>query len=69
MPRPKTLSDKQREDHAKKSRDRWNAANRDKGYRYQKKSRAKRFIKKDASLEELQELRSLIDDRITEMRD
>lgn len=39
MPRPKTLSDKQREDHAKKSRDRWNAANRDKGYRYQKKSR------------------------------
>ena len=46
MPRPKTLSDKQREDHAKKSRDRWNAANRDKGYRYQKKSRLKALSKK-----------------------
>ena len=46
MPRPKTLSDKQREDHAKKSRDRLNEANRDKVYRNKKKSRAKSFIKK-----------------------
>ena len=68
MARIRILSEEGREDHAKKSHDRWNAANRNKSYRYQKKSRAKSFIKKDASLAELRELRSLIDERITELR-
>ncbi len=50
--------------------DRVNAYNRTHkatAYRNQKKSRARSFIKKDATREELEELRGLIDERLKEL--
>lgn len=42
----------------------YNKAHPKSTYRSQKKSRAKSFIKKDATREELEELRVLIDERL-----
>lgn len=62
--RPRTLTAEQREANNKRARVDWNKRNAKKSYRYQKKSRAKSFIKKDATREELLELRDLIDERL-----
>lgn len=62
--RPRTLTAEQREANNKRARVDWNKRNAKKSYRYQKKSRAKSFIKNDATREELLELRDLIDERL-----
>lgn len=62
--RPRTLTAEQREANNKRARVDWNKRNAKKSYRYQKKSRAKSFIKNDANREELLELRALIDERL-----
>lgn len=62
--RPRALTAEQREANNKRARVDWNKRNAKKSYRYQKKSRAKSFIKKDATREELLELRDLIDERL-----
>lgn len=66
--RPRTLTAEQREANNKRARVDWNKRNAKKSYRYQKKSRAKSFIKNDASREELLELRALIDERLKETK-
>lgn len=45
----------------------YNKAHPKAAYRTQKKSRARGFIKKDATREELLELRGLIDERLEEL--
>lgn len=65
--RPRTLTAEQREANNKRARVDWNKRNAKKSYRYQKKSRAKSFIKNDANREELLELRALIDERLKEI--
>lgn len=66
--RPRTLTAEQREANNKRARVDWNKRNAKKSYRYQKKSRAKSFIKNDANREELLELRALIDERLKETK-
>lgn len=66
--RPRTLTAEQREANNKRARVDWNKRNAKKSYRYQKKSRAKSFIKNDANREELLELRVLIDERLKETK-
>lgn len=50
-------------DARKRANQKWNDANKEKTYHYQKKSRAKSYIKNDLSLSEIEEFRSLIDER------
>lgn len=45
----------------------YNRTHKKEAYRNQKKSRARNFIKKDATREELEELRGLIDERLKEI--
>lgn len=45
----------------------YNRTHKSAAYRNQKKSRARGFIKKDATREELEELRGLIDERLEEL--
>lgn len=45
----------------------YNKAHPKAAYRNQKKSRARSFIKKDATREELEEFRGLIDERLKEI--
>lgn len=45
----------------------YNRTHKKEAYRNQKKSRARNFIKKDATREELEELRGLIDERLKEL--
>lgn len=45
----------------------YNRTHKATAYRNQKKSRARSFIKKDATREELEELRGLIDERLEEL--
>lgn len=67
--RPRKLSTEQAAANAKRSRQRWNAEHKSKSYRYQKKSRARSFILKDATLDELVELSKLIDQRREQLQD
>ena len=66
--RPRTLTAEQREANNKRARKDWDRRNAKKSYRYQKKSRAKSFIKNDATRDELLELRDLIDERLKELK-
>lgn len=50
-----------------KATEKWQSNNKDKVKHYQYKSRAKTFINKHASIEELKELRKMIDDKIKEL--
>lgn len=50
-----------------KSVKKWKAKNKKKTYLYQKRSRARSFIKNDATLEDLQELEELIQQRKQEL--
>lgn len=45
----------------------YNRTHKKEAYRNQKKSRAKSFINKDATVDELKELRALIDERLEEI--
>lgn len=45
----------------------YNRTHKKEAYRNQKKSRAKSFINKDATADELKELRALIDERLEEI--
>lgn len=65
--RPRVLTDEQRKENNSRARDDWNKRNTKKSYRYQKKSRARSFIMKDATHDELLELRALIDERLKAM--
>lgn len=47
----------------------YNRAHKATAYRNQKKSRARGFIKNDATREELKELRGLIDERLEELKE
>ena len=67
MARPKKLTPEQAEENAKKSREKWNKEHKKQTYLYQKKSRAKGYIKNDAGRDELLELRGLIDERLKEL--
>lgn len=48
----------------KKATKKYQAKHRDKAYRYQAKSRAKKFISDFASRDELLELREMIDEKL-----
>lgn len=68
MSRVKKLTDKERKENQEKSRNNWNKNNKEKSYRYQKKSRAKSFIEKDATREELNYFQKLITERLKELK-
>lgn len=62
--RPKVLTDKERKENQRRAVKDWEQRHKKEVYRIQKKSRAKSFIIKDATREELEELRALIDERL-----
>lgn len=68
MVRQKKLTDKQRKENQEKSRNNWNKNNKEKSYRYQKKSRAKNFILNDARIDELNYFSELINKRKKELK-
>lgn len=68
MSRARKLTDEERKQHQAKSRDKWNSNNKSKAYRYQKKSRAKNFLLKDATIEELNYFSELISKRLKELQ-
>lgn len=68
MVRQKKLTDKQRKENQEKSRNNWNKNNKEKSYRYQKKSRAKNFILNDARIDELDYFSELINKRKKELK-
>lgn len=68
MSRVRKLTDEERKQHQAKSRDKWNSNNKSKAYRYQKKSRAKIFLLKDATIEELNYFSELISKRLKELQ-
>lgn len=66
--RPKVLTDKERKENQRRAVKDWEQRHKKEVYRIQKKSRAKSFIIKDATREELLELRALIDERLKETK-
>ena len=66
--RPKVLTDKERKENQRRAVKDWEQRHKKEVYRIQKKSRAKNFIIKDATREELLELRDLIDERLKETK-
>lgn len=66
--RPKVLTDKERNENQRRAVKDWEQRHKKEVYRIQKKSRAKSFIIKDATREELLELRDLIDERLKETK-
>lgn len=66
--RPKVLTDKERKENQRRAVKDWEQRHKKEVYRIQKKSRAKSFIIKDATREELEELRALIDERLKETK-
>lgn len=66
--RPKVLTDKERNENQRRAVKDWEQRHKKEVYRIQKKSRAKNFIIKDATREELLELRDLIDERLKETK-
>ena len=61
------MSEKSRTNYYPESQKKYAQANKEKRYRNQRKSSAKRFINEDATLEELNELQALIKDRRKEI--
>lgn len=57
------MSEERKSTYYPESQKKYAQANKEKRYRNQRKSNAKRFINEDATLEELDELRQLIDNR------
>ena len=66
--RPKVLTDKERKENQRRAVKDWEQRHKKEVYRIQKKSRAKNFIIKGATREELLELRDLIDERLKETK-
>lgn len=66
--RPKVLTDKERKENQRRAVKDWEQRHKKEVYRIQKKSRAKSFIIKDATREELLELRALINERLKETK-
>ena len=66
--RPKVLTDKERNENQRRAVKDWEQRHKKEVYRIQKKSRAKNFIIKGATREELLELRDLIDERLKETK-
>lgn len=62
--RPKVLTDKERKENQRRAVKDWEQRHKKEVYRIQKKSRAKNFIIKDATREELQEFKKLIDEKL-----
>lgn len=69
MPRAKKYSEEEARKRQISRVNEYNRTHKQAAYRNQKKSRAKSFIKKDATREELEELRGLIDERLKELSD
>lgn len=61
------MTDEKKSTYYPESQKKYAQANKEKRYRNQRKSNAKRFINEDATLEELDELRKLIDERRQKM--
>lgn len=68
MPRSKKLTEEEAYKRQLARNAEYNQAHKKEAYRNQKKSRARGFIKKDATREELEELRGLIDERLKELQ-
>ncbi|WP_373842838.1 hypothetical protein [Limosilactobacillus sp.] len=68
MPRPKKYTEEEAHKRQLKRVATYNRAHKSEAYRYQKKSRARGFIKNDATREELLELRDLIDKKLKELK-
>lgn len=62
--RPKVLTDKERKENQRRAVKDWEQRHKKEVYRIQKKSRAKSFIIKDATREELEEFKRLIYERL-----
>lgn len=67
MPRTKKLTEEEAYKRQLERNKEYNRTHKKEAYRNQKKSRARGFIKKDATREELEELRVLIDERLKEL--
>lgn len=67
MARPKKLTTEEAYKRQLARNAEYNRTHKKKAYRNQKKSRAKSFINKDATAEELKELQTLIDERLEEI--
>lgn len=63
----KKMTETERKASHNKSVEKWKAKNKKKVYLYQKKSRARSFIKNNATLEDLQEFKELIRQREQEL--
>ena len=66
--RRKVLTDKERKENQRRAVKDWEQRHKKEVYRIQKKSRAKNFIIKGATREELLELRDLIDERLKNLK-
>lgn len=67
MARPKKLTEEEAYKRQLARNAEYNRTHKKEAYRNQKKSRARSFINKDATAEELKELRALIDERLEEI--
>ncbi|MBB1079045.1 hypothetical protein H5S09_03820 [Limosilactobacillus sp. STM2_1] len=67
MPRTKKLTEEEAYRRQLARNVEYNRTHKKEAYRNQKKSRARGFIKKDATREELEELRGLIDERLKKL--
>lgn len=61
------MAEKNRTNYYPESQKKYAQANKEQRYRNQRKSAAKRFIREDATAEELQELAAMIDEKLKEM--
>lgn len=61
------MAEKSRTNYYPESQKKYAQANKEQRYRNQRKSAAKRFIREDATIEELQELAVMIDEKLKEM--
>ena len=61
------MPEKSRTNYYPESQKKYAQANKEQRYRNQRKSAAKRFIREDATIEELQELAVMIDEKLKEM--
>ena len=61
------MAEKSRTNYYRESQKKYAQANKEQRYRNQRKSAAKRFIREDATIEELQELAVMIDEKLKEM--
>lgn len=68
MPRPKKYTKEEAYKRQLARNVKYNRTHKREAYRNQKKSRARSFIKRDATREELVELRDFIDEKLKELK-